>query len=153
MAVINANQIKIASFDSAAQALDMNAGGGRNFSQQCLMTLLWIGLEIGQPQHVALRCHVDLHGLPIELRGQSKPVLLIVGGHDLITAPAFDISALPGVFKAQLQSLIAYLRQAEMKPLPELGMRVLTDGKAQQPGLGQALGRRQLLDRAGVEMA
>ena len=74
-------------------------------------------------------------------------------GHDLITAPAFDISALPGVFKAQLQSLIAYLRQAEMKPLPELGMRVLTDGKAQQPGLGQALGRRQLLDRAGVEMA
>ena len=93
-------------------------------AEQREMALPRVRLEVRVVDAVA-RGLVRDHELAAVERGRHpEPVLAIVRSHGLVAAPAVEVRRLARVDEADAHGLPARALQAEVEPLPEVGVRV-----------------------------
>ena len=83
----------------------------------------------------------------VETRRNAKPLLAVVRGDRAVAWPAIDVCAAAGVPEADPARLTARALQAEVEPLPEIGVRIGANVDADVVGAIES----DRLDCAGVE--
>ena len=106
-----------------------------------------IRLEVCVPRRIAIGSVGDRQRAAVEARGYAEPLPPVVRRDGAVATPAVDIRTLAGIGEADAAGLAARALQAEIEPLPELGVRVGADVHADfvRPVRGDGL------DGAGVE--
>ena len=95
-----------------------------------------IGLEVGVPHGVVLRCMFDGHHAVVVSGRHAEPVRTIIRCDRAIILPAVRIGAGAGVLKAQSAGESARTGQAEVEPLAEVGVSILADMQLEFSGGG-----------------
>jgi hypothetical protein len=147
--VADHQQVHVAALDGAAEVLQAHVRRHLGAVQQVEVALPRVRLEVGVVDAVHARRVADRHDLAVEAGRHAEPVHAVVAGHRLVTVPAFRIGALAGVEEAHRARFALRALQAEVEPLPDVGVRILA--YIQFDGAG-ACGADDI-DGASIELA